>query len=341
MPKGMPSSDFSGLPFAAGSVKGIRSFGVTVAGRLTGVFRGEYSWSPYENTAECVWGGGGETGHPIGSDGCMCGFWAYAANDETQEYVRGSERFALALLGRQLVAIASGGRVLPTIPGAIEAYGSVMLGTRGFRAEKAKVIALVDESLAPVSLRTRLAIRWHRWATKCHNGGDFQVPMRAGQIAGAVGVFTLVTGLFGTPWLVGLGVFLLGLTFVLFKAIHDGISYRYGRKPIPSRPLPHPEIKLIRKNYTDVTWYPSIDAMVADLDIYEADKPERPESPQAAVFGTGAFGPNHPFSAGGPILPSAGHLRRQAQPGDPYSWGKLPFHWFTSGGDDPTKGASS
>lgn len=157
----MTKDDFSGddYEFAAGSIKGMRSWSIDDQGRLRGVsFKA--LWTPGENTATCknpperepcpkrsvleitveervcpcgcgetekveAYSTCGEEGcwrgtHPAGArhtydTDCSCGFWAY---DEHSFEEHGD------------------------VTGIIEAWGKVTIGTRGFRAEKAKVMAL-------------------------------------------------------------------------------------------------------------------------------------------------------------------------------------------------------
>lgn len=163
-------SDFSDRPFVAGSLVGQRSFRIDSVGRLTGVtYRGV--WRPDENTAECrknvrdddgfggIWGTltnsitmnylyGGTVVKPaiesaearksrierekvelellkadsshIGTLRCECGFYGYFDEGSNPYHTKGD-----------------------TIRGLIEAYGRLTVGTRGFRAEKAVIVALV------------------------------------------------------------------------------------------------------------------------------------------------------------------------------------------------------
>lgn len=157
----MSSSDFSGddYEFAAGSIKGMRSWSIDDQGRLRGVSFPAL-WTPGENTATCrktpdrepcpqaaslkkpigerrcpcgcgetvkvaaystCGAEGCENGtHPAGQRhdfeaDCGCGFWAY---DEHSFEEHGD------------------------VTGIVEAWGKVTIGTKGFRAEKAKVVAL-------------------------------------------------------------------------------------------------------------------------------------------------------------------------------------------------------
>lgn len=160
-------SDFKGedYDFAAGSIHGMRSWGMDTLGRLHGVTHAEV-WRPGENVSVCkatkrvpcpnrealdkrpVRRGeldrydiyrfdvlrsyvGGSCNDPECRDwthpepiahtfdpNCDCGFWAY---DEHTFKSHGD------------------------VSGVIEGYGRTTIGTRGFRCEKAKIVALCRE----------------------------------------------------------------------------------------------------------------------------------------------------------------------------------------------------
>lgn len=188
-------SDFAGqeYDFAAGSIKGLRGWNMDELGRLHGVTHAEV-WRPGENVSICkvtskvacpgpgpqdrrppgtkpveqpkkkrgrkghdveftiaynTWGtqtrkcadpgctGAGyhlvASGHRFDSE-CQCGFWAYDEGSFTPH-----------------------GKVI----GVIEGYGKTTIGTKGFRAEKAKIVALcrkgADGAALSMSVLTRLA----------------------------------------------------------------------------------------------------------------------------------------------------------------------------------------
>lgn len=123
--------EFSIRPFAAGSVVGLRSFAVTPDYQLSAVTR-RVSWIPGQNMARClrVWWRPPDS-HRVGVVGCSCGFYAYF--DGTNDYAN------------MIVGVS--------VTGIVEGYGLVTVGSRGFRAEKARIVALVEPStfdFAPV-----------------------------------------------------------------------------------------------------------------------------------------------------------------------------------------------
>jgi hypothetical protein len=148
----MSANEFSGVGFAAGVVTGVRSFEVDKLGRLTGVTVKQI-WKPGENTAECraaavaatsmwastsflsnltlTYGYGGvvtatpekpkenllDYSKPHDMEKCKHGFYAYY--DGSNDY-----------------------KTDDRISGVVEGYGETVIGTRGFRAMKARIVAL-------------------------------------------------------------------------------------------------------------------------------------------------------------------------------------------------------
>lgn len=161
------SGEFSGIDFATGVVTGVRSFKIDKLGRLTGINYPQV-WKPGENLAECrkkdsatftfAMGGGYSLSYdalyrsilgttwpsavpttrrgrkatpppaPVAPDtsrlpepdtleSCQHGFYAYY--DGSNDYHDQGE-----------------------VTGVIEGYGEVLIGTRGFRCMKARIVAL-------------------------------------------------------------------------------------------------------------------------------------------------------------------------------------------------------
>ena len=136
----MTGGGFTGPALAAGSVLGVRAFGVDVLGRLRGVTYGDV-FRPGLNVARCnapqvrwVPGPAGdmiwepEPGHRAGTAECGCGYWAHY--DGSHSYDAPTRAAAV-----------------------IEGHGLVTLGTSGFRAEKARLVALVPPAQLPIAAR--------------------------------------------------------------------------------------------------------------------------------------------------------------------------------------------
>lgn len=135
-------SDFSDRPLVAGTITGLRSFRVDKYGRLVGVIH-RCVFKPGENLARCRESvhneyryvrfdglpsypdkGEGATStdkHQVGRRSCQCGYYAYFDQGNNPYHNSGN---ILAL---------------------IEGRGLVTVGSRGFRAEKARLVALVSQ----------------------------------------------------------------------------------------------------------------------------------------------------------------------------------------------------
>lgn len=135
----------SGVALAVGSVRGVRTFNVDKYGRLRGVSH-DAIWKPGENVATCrrsshdaiyqtlqrtlsrsVYSNSAYTTSELTSASacpglahpkCACGFYAY----------HDGSRYSLG-----------------EVVGVIDGYGSTTIGTKGFRCEKARIVALVLE----------------------------------------------------------------------------------------------------------------------------------------------------------------------------------------------------
>lgn len=125
-----PAGEFDGhdAEFSVGSVFGTRSFDVDGLGRLRGVAY-RTVWTPGENRAQCLARGGlaaymfgGGTPQPaeIGEHSMtVCGHGFYGYFEGSNDYYE---------VGR--------------VMGVVEAYGEAVIGSRGFRASKARIVAL-------------------------------------------------------------------------------------------------------------------------------------------------------------------------------------------------------
>lgn len=134
--------EFDGA-FAPGVVRGARSFGVDKEGRLTGVVFHQALWYPGVNHAECLKGRENDpylirafltqmtaawtsSAHllpapeqPHEFETCHCGFYGYY--DGSNDYRH---------------------RVNTRVSGVVEGFGETLIGTRGFRCSKARIVAL-------------------------------------------------------------------------------------------------------------------------------------------------------------------------------------------------------
>lgn len=124
------------VDFAPGVVRGVRSWKVNSDGILCGIYY-QTVWKPGENKARCfrsvpavasmislgmhdlleVLLAQRESKHSAAEPSCSCGFYAYTS--ESIDYPK-----------REIFS------------GVIEGYGKCVLGTHGFRAQKARIVAL-------------------------------------------------------------------------------------------------------------------------------------------------------------------------------------------------------
>lgn len=141
--------EFSGVDFAVGSVLGHRIFKVNLEGQLTPISH-DGIWYPGENSAVCK---------------------AYPSKErvepkrEGEDYTEFNKRVAAWRNDHDFEECEHGfyayfdghdnGYTYQNmyVTGVIEAYGDVLIGTKGFRATKAKILAL---SVAPVDGMWRL-----------------------------------------------------------------------------------------------------------------------------------------------------------------------------------------
>ena len=167
----VPMGEFSAPEFSIEPVKGARAFGVDKLGRLCGVTYAQV-WTPGENVAECrarddslagylrsiqiqygqVFASGGYMAPTLSRSlaspqyfpepkptpkgphsivDCGCGFYGYY--DGSNDYYK-PER----------------------VSGIVEGYGEVVIGTRGFRATKARLVALTIPETVPFPLASRV-----------------------------------------------------------------------------------------------------------------------------------------------------------------------------------------
>lgn len=272
-------SDFSDRPFAAGSLVGLRAFKIDKWGRLTGPSHGGV-FKPGENVGECVDGGaqafsgipdgsavdfnvGGHgnvtlvlpdgsrhaypsrralmkdyppKSHQVGTKGCSCGFYAYF--DGGNDYHQSDDG---------------------TVAAVVEGYGTCTLGDRGFRAEKARLLALI------VPEGPRL-MWWDR------NG-----PRVLAGVA-ALSIIGLILNLLPSPqWWAILSAVALPITCWSFVT-----HRRLVQKKLAARAQMDKRYALVRRNYADVPTF----ATTAEAIAAHPLTPPAPPSPDDDDFWT-------------------------------------------------------
>ncbi|MDQ2874805.1 MAG: hypothetical protein M3Y33_08445 [Actinomycetota bacterium] len=116
--KGVPGfEERAEAEWSPGTVRGVRYFTVDETGSLHGAGQG-VTWTQGENVAVCRY----SPDHvPPHAGDCGCGFWAYWTREAAQSI------------------FASGSR---QVIGVIEAYGRTLIGDKGFRAAKARILGV-------------------------------------------------------------------------------------------------------------------------------------------------------------------------------------------------------
>lgn len=125
-------SAFGGAPLIAGTLTGVRAFGVRESGWLQPAVTGvPHRYTEGENVASCDTFYGSLGRHQVASQACSCGFYAYHPRALVRTY------------GNPL-----------TISAMVEGYGRVTVGSRGFRAEKMRLLCLIN----PLGAQLRVAL---------------------------------------------------------------------------------------------------------------------------------------------------------------------------------------
>lgn len=141
----MSVGEFNGIEFAAGSVVGARSFNIDDLGRLTGVNFPQV-WRPGENEAKCL---RDSAPHGMTAAGVYQAMglipppWLSQAVQPVEP--KPDLPHSMEKCSHGFYAFYDGSndyREQANISGVIEGYGEVVIGTRGFRCMKAKILAL-------------------------------------------------------------------------------------------------------------------------------------------------------------------------------------------------------
>jgi hypothetical protein len=130
--------EFSGSEPLVGEIVGLRTFRIDDSGLLLPLYSAG-AWYDGANTAVCAppTGHHQRGAHRVPADDCECGFYAY-----------GSE------------AAAVQNRHTRHVQAVVSCWGGVVAGTKGFRAEHARIDALWISPDAPDWLRKRVASRY-------------------------------------------------------------------------------------------------------------------------------------------------------------------------------------
>jgi hypothetical protein len=125
---------FSGFEPQVGEIRALRTFRVGAGGLLLPLF-GERAWVDGANAAECRVADG-KPDHEIPGPDCTCGFYAYGDQRAAAEYP-----FAHYVLA------------------VVACWGRVIAGTKGIRAQHARIEAMWFSSVVPAALVAAVAER--------------------------------------------------------------------------------------------------------------------------------------------------------------------------------------
>lgn len=248
--------DCTGYDLAVGTATGIRLWRVDDLGRLTGLTH-RTVWTPGVNTARCgrtrrtpacaagncgrVHGyelstaglGMDACREPAPCDGgdpaCGCGFWAY------HDGVTGSE----SAPGPSMVL------------GVVEGHGKTTVGTKGFRAQKARIVALAFPRRHTIDRTRERRLRRRGWA--------------AAWAFIAVGLM-LYDWLTDWPWWAGVlaGLLLGAASLPAHRPADRERKRNHAEWTRLQAAAPSAEAEArIRRNYPDVEFHDSIEAMKA------------------------------------------------------------------------------
>lgn len=282
-------SDFSDRPFVAGSLIGVRAFDVDGLGRLVGPTYPQV-FKPGENVAGCFVGSAftkrshsfeaaldrlngkkatpvspapARPQHQVGNVNCGCGFYAYFDGSNTY--------------GQH-----------DRVTAVVEGYGVCTVGDRGFRAEKARLVALVDP--ARPSLGKRIHTLYDRVADWSEDREHLVVPGCVS--AGCLSIAATTCAFIAPPWtllLLVAAIALMACAVFVGKAEFHSISRQYpdvspevARCPVQPRRARRraPDMSAVFTNYPDVPVFRSLgDATSAfPLTPPEPDPIPSPES---------------------------------------------------------------
>ncbi len=264
----------------AGDITGVRAFRVDSLGRLTG-YTHRTVFKPGINEAACerdsisdiyhrMWQVGGSfmpspappaalsadavkskrstPEHTVAGQKCSCGFYAYV--DGSNDYAEVGE---------------------PVVTGIIRGTGVCTVGSRGFRASKAELVALVMPS-RPRSTESL----WHRFCGRVARNGAVAVGFALPAF-----ILSLSFGLVGlgeTPWAALLFI-ISAISAIVLRASFVGIDVeldrKYGRNGHGA--VTAEQLAMVRRNYPDVPVYGSLSEAKAAHPITQPE-PVTPET---------------------------------------------------------------
>lgn len=247
----MAINGFDGdFELSLGSVIGVRAFKLDWLGRLVGVSQDDKVFTPEVNTAQCF------RCQLKRLSTCECGFYGYFSGQDN-EYMRGNPVGAI-----------------------IEGTGKTILGTKGFRTEKAKLLALfpmggsgADEVRGPVRLTKYLYPR-QGWFEYMYSR-DIEMP--AAVFTMIVGIVFLIIGtisLFTSDWEIGTWMIPAGLWLAgLWSRLYFYPDHLHRIRDVKKRGKTGPDpFDRLRELYPDVPVYRSLKEAVKNHPLSTAEE---------------------------------------------------------------------
>lgn len=223
------NSDFE---LSLGSIVGVRAFKLDYLGRLTGIVR-DSVFKPGINVAQCDYCSTKKFAT------CDCGFYAYFSGQDNSQ-----------MEGEPVGAV-------------IEGTGRTIIGTKGFRTEKAELKALFPLGNTVgggnwVARKTRWFYPTFNWFDRVYRA-DHETALGVGSVMAALllllfGFFSLFTADWelGT-WMLPASLWFAGLARRFWMSGEDGVMGRLTRQTSPKRAAA--PLDRLRELYPDVPVY--------------------------------------------------------------------------------------
>lgn len=253
------------VPFAQGSIYGERAWHLFTNGQLESV-TSSYTWTPGENVAECGTSPkrrantAGITYHQVASKTCQCGFYSY---------YNGKNDYAYGGLN---------------ITGIVENYGRVSYGSEGCRAEKSRIVALINPYLeeegviyeyVPPTRPRKVLSSYRKWTDNwLRSTSILWGTLILAYVLQWVGVFssmttTLTIGIVNVWYIATFGVYF----FFDFRGYRKRnkeldeitVSLHNGNLHITGRILPEERYTDLMRAYPGVKWYSTMSAAKEDF----------------------------------------------------------------------------
>ncbi len=135
-------TDFSGFEPQVGEILALRTFRIGPEGRLFPLYS-DRVWSNEMNTAQCSHPPKDNRSHVPPDPGCTCGFYAYGTQSAALEYPH----------TRHVLAV-------------VACWGKVIAGTKGIRAEHARLEAIWMSDRVPADLAAQVTA--HYWGATAY-----------------------------------------------------------------------------------------------------------------------------------------------------------------------------